>query len=183
MPRATVNIRVKGPHEIRLSEDGIRKRRRGEILHLALSFVKTTEDIPKLSTYVKRALVLLGEKYSSWDLEVELVCPLKEVLLLPEAELFFSPKAREIFRERSILLPGKEGSGKQVFRPDRMVLFEDRVVVVDFKSEVPASASLHDEYRNQVKNYVQLAQSLFGLPAEGYLLFIAGPKVKKVYGS
>jgi len=181
MPRASINIRVKGAHEIRLSEEGFRRRRRGEILHLALSFVKTAEDLPRLTTYVKKALVLLGEKFSSWDLTAEFVRPLEHLFSLPEARIFFTPAAKEIFRERSILLPWKEANGKQVLRPDRMVLFEDRVVVVDFKSELSTSADVHDEYREQVKNYAQIAERLFGLPAEGYLLFILTPKVEKVY--
>ena len=181
MPRASINIRVKGAHEIRLSEEGFRRRRRGEILHLALSFVKTAEDLPRLSTYVKQALVLLGEKFSSWNLTAEFVHPLEKLFSLPQARLFFSQAAKEIFRERSILLPWKEGNGKQVLRPDRMVLFKDRVVVVDFKSELPSSADVHGEYRKQVKTYAQIAEHLFGLPAEGYLLFILTPKVEKVY--
>lgn len=180
MPRATVNVRVKGPFRLEPYEDSLRKRRRGEILHLALSFVKTREDLPRLGTFVKRALVLLGEKYAAWNLKEDLIRPLEEVLSHDEAELFFSPAAKEIFCERSIIPPAREGK-REVFRPDRMVLFEDRVVVVDFKSEEPAPSLLED-YRAQVKNYAGLARELFGLPAEGYLLFLAGPRVEKVFG-
>lgn len=180
MPRATVNVKVKGPLGLGPYEDSLRKRRRGEILHLALSFVKTREDLPRLGTFVKRALALLGEKYSAWNLEEDLIRPLEEVLSHDGTELFFSPEAKEVFCERSILLPAKEGK-REVFRPDRMIVFEDRVVVVDFKSEEPAPSLLED-YRAQVKNYAELARELFGPPAEGYLLFLAGPRVEKVFG-
>ena len=176
MLRAKPELKIRGAHEIRFSKDGFRKRRRGEVLHLALSYVRTVEDILLLNTYVRRALALLGEKPSFWNLEEDFVKPLERLFSLEKTQLLFSPEAKGVYCERSILMP----QSKQVLRPDRMVLFEDQVLVVDFKSEEPSSEEIYEEYCQQVKNYTEVAGSLFRLPARGYLLFVLTPKVEEI---
>ena len=180
MPRANINVRIKNSSEVHVSEERFRARRRGEILHLALSFVRSVDDVSHLNTHVIQAMAIMGEKPSRWNLENDFIRPLKRVFSLPEVEKLFSPKAKEVLNERSILLPSKGDDGGRVLRPDRMVLFDDRVLVVDFKSEIPGDAGAYDEYRRQVKAYTKVVRLLFSLPAEGYLLFIVTPKAEKV---
>ncbi|MCX7822733.1 MAG: hypothetical protein N2260_04725 [Syntrophobacterales bacterium] len=174
MSHPIIRTRVGWPYSIELTGEWLRKRRRGEIFHLALSFINTREDKDKLEIYIKRALAMLGERSSCWKIKEDLLLPLERIFLLPEAEFIFSPEALQVFREKDILYRVR------TFRPDRMVLFDDRVVVVDFKSEFPNADKIYREYRGRIKVYSRLAKSIFHRPSEGYLLFIEESKVERV---
>ena len=179
MPHKRVELMFRGAYELRLSPEGRRKRRQGEIFHLALSFVRDERDRPHLPLFVRRALALLGEKAPPAEQE-RLGQHLEAIFDLPEAKLFFSPQAQEVFNERDILLPWSEGNKKQVLRPDRVVLFKDRAVVIDFKSETELSEEIRAQYHAQVRHYARLVKRLFSRPTEGYLLFVLGPRAERV---
>ncbi len=177
MPRAT--IRIRSSDNIEINVESIRRRRRGEILHLALSCIKSLEETTSLETIVLKALSSFGEKPYFWDIENDFLRPLQRVFKLPEVQKFFSPDAKEIYRERCILAVDGKGSF-QVFRPDRIIVFDDQVIVVDFKSEIPSSIEIHNKYRDQIARYVRIVSKIFSLPTQGYLLFLLVPQVEKV---
>ncbi len=177
MPRAT--IRIRSSDDLGINIESIRKRRKGEVLHLALSCIKTLEETKFLEKVVLKALSFFGEKPHFWDIENDFIKPLQKVFKLPQVQKFFSPEVKEIYRERSILALNEKGVF-QVFRPDRIIVFDDQVIVVDFKSERPFSSEILNKYRNQMARYVTIVSKIFNLPTEGYLLFLLVPQVEKV---
>jgi ATP-dependent exoDNAse (exonuclease V) beta subunit len=84
-----------------------------------------------------------------------------------------------VYCERPILI-SSDGEERTAIR-DRLVVMDEKVVVVDYKSHHPAEKVL-EEYKKQVEFYTEIAKKLFGKElAEGYLLFLLpSPKVEKV---
>lgn len=180
MHRDKIRVRVRSNYEFKsLIQEGYNKCLKGEIWHLALSFVRDKKDIDKIELFIKKALSLLGERVEKWDIKNNLVTPLKKVFNLKEVDLFFSPHSQQILCEKNIIVPDDKGGFKE-YRPDRVVVFEDKIVVVDFKSEKPSDKNIYNKYVSQVKGYVEELKKLFNAPVEGYLLFISNPKVEKV---
>ncbi len=62
------------------------------------------------------------------------------------------------------------------FRIDRLIEFEDRLVILDFKLTIPKIGNLkRDLYRTQIQNYIQeLARIRPDKPIEGYLVSSEG---------
>ena len=52
-------------------------------------------------------------------------------------------------------------------RPDRVMMDEQKIVVVDFKFGTP-----HAEHQQQVHDYIQLLSEMHPQPIEGYLWYI-----------
>ncbi|SDD60080.1 ATP-dependent exoDNAse (exonuclease V) beta subunit (contains helicase and exonuclease domains) [Algoriphagus faecimaris] len=83
---------------------------------------------------------------------------------------WFDPEQLSL-NEQGILLPG----GKQK-RPDRILLHQEEVVVVDFKT-----GEEQDRYAKQVKEYMELVHSLTQKPCKGYLCYLETGKIKEVH--
>ncbi len=172
MHRRRVELKIRGAAP---SESGITKRIKGNILHRALSFIKSREDLDKIEMLVKKAILLEGENPKAWDIQ-ELAQHLKKAVEMDEVEPFFDPEA-EAYCETPIILPGdSEGAGGKMV-PDRLLVTRDKVVVLDYKSGEP-----NKEYHAQVRRYAEAAKSAFGKEeAEGYLLFLLPePKIERV---
>ncbi len=172
-----VKLRIRGSTP---STHRISKRVRGNILHRALSFVRTREDLDRIETLVKKAILLEGEKPRAWDLH-ELAQDIREAIEMEEAKPFFGPKA-EVYCETPILLPTDFEGDERMVIPDRLLISANKVLVVDYKSEEPSDAKILKRYENQVKRYAEVAKAAFGKEhAEGYLLFLTPkPKVERV---
>lgn len=161
-------------------EEEIKRRKRGEILHLTLSFVKNWEDFKKLSLFIKKALFILGEKYFNWDLEKSFIKPLEKLLSLPQLKLFFpslEEKVEVLLKERALLFKGS------TFRPDRIIVYPEKTIVVEFKTYYPGvqkDVNLLEDYRKQVKTYTEAVFQIFKKPTYGFLLFIETPKIEEV---
>ncbi len=156
----------------------LKRKKRGEILHLILSFVKTWEDFEKTSCLVKKALFILEEKPCSWNLEEDFIKPVRALTEFPQVKLFFpslSEKVEFLLRERFIFFKGS------TLRPDRIVIYPDKAVVVDFKTHwFEGQEHILEEYRNQVKTYAEAVFQIFNKPCYGFLLFIEKPKIEEV---
>ncbi len=155
-----------------------KERVRGEILHLSLSFIRDVDDISNIEDFVRRALSMMGEREDNWNVEKQFLKPLKRFFSVDDVKQFFQPEAVEVLTERNLIVP--DGGSIRVLRPDRIVVFRDRVVVVDFKSTRPFSKDVAERYRSQVAEYVNVCRSVFSLPSEGYLAFIEPPCVEPV---
>jgi len=161
------------------SEETIANRKRGDILHRALSLVRDLNDRERVGTLVKRAIILEGERPEAWNAE-ELRGELEAVLEAEWAEKVF-PNQGESLKEQAILLPEEPGVTGVTVRPDRMVRLEGKVMVVDYKSKRPSSEEVLQRYKEQVRRYLEAAKEALGAEeAEGYLLFIADNVLEKV---
>jgi len=68
----------------------------------------------------------------------------------------------QVFNEREIL-----GENAEVKRPDRLVLFNNKVVIIDYKTGKAANKD-----KKQILEYMQLASLYFQLSVEAYLVYI-----------
>lgn len=90
----------------------------------------------------------------------------------PLVKTWFQPEWR-ILTECSIL---KRQNGKlQIRRPDRVMIQDDSVVVVDFKF-----GSFKPEYEEQVREYMTLLQEMGYQHIKGYLWFVYNNNIKPV---
>ncbi len=145
-------------------KNSLEQRKRGTILHLALSMVDRKSGIDNFKKLIEKALVIKGEKPQEWNCD-----ELAKMLERAVDTFFFSDDAIEIYKEREILIP--MGKGFEVLRPDRIVFFRDKVVIVDFKISRPTQ-EVGKIYRDQVIKYTKAIKSLTNKPAKGYLLYI-----------
>ena len=76
-----------------------------------------------------------------------------------------------VFTEQGILLPG--GAVK---RPDRMILKEDKAILIDFKTG--KAKGFHE---SQLQEYMVLVRELTQKPTEGYLVYIESGEIQPVY--
>ena len=171
-----IELMFRGAYELRISREGHYRRRLGNIIHLTLSQVHYEKDLKYLPRYLERALALLGEKT---DQKEALLQRIERIFTLPKSKKFFPAWAEKVLTERDLLVPSKK-TNRLILRPDRVVLFPDHAVVVDFKSEPDPPPESREKYLQQVKSYVSVVERLFHRPTEGYLLFVLGPKVEKV---
>ncbi len=148
-------------------------RRWGVLLHTALLLLEGTNE-KAVRSAVCRAFCVLGEKRDEKKIS-EAVEEIKRVLSIKGVEVIFPQKDGQVFAERSFL--DEEGN---VLRPDRVVVYPEKVVIVDFKVRRPLSARILEEYRRQVKSYMDVVSKALGRSAEGYLLFIEEGRLERV---
>ncbi|MCS7279928.1 MAG: hypothetical protein NZ530_07750 [Thermodesulfobacteriaceae bacterium] len=177
-PFKHLKVKSNEPFNLENLTEELKRRKRGEILHLTLSLVKTWEDFEKISLLVKKAFFISGEKPFNWNLEKDFINPLKALVNLPNLRILFpssKEKLESLFRERDLLFKGL------IFRPDRIILYPYKVIVVDFKThQLEGQSNLLENYQRQVKNYTEAVFQIFQRPAQGFLLFIEEPKLEEV---
>ena len=90
-------------------------------------------------------------------------------------ELFIERPAREIRREEDFV--DEEG---RLFRMDRIVLDQDRVVVIDWKTGKEREAER--EHEAQMRNYLKILEGIYpGKSREGVIVYIDLREVKRVH--
>ncbi len=142
---------------------------KGKLLHYIFSQIKTEEDLPTVLREMHGQGVLRTEAQMH---EVESLA--RRGLDTPAVKAWFSPD-RQHFNECNVLARQADGSTK-VLRPDRVIMDEERVVVVDFKFGKP-----NEEYHRQVKEYMDYMQQMYPTKSvEGYLWYVYSNKVERV---
>ena len=76
-----------------------------------------------------------------------------------------------VFTEQGILLPG--GAVK---RPDRIILKDDRAILIDFKT-----GKAKNFHESQLREYMVLVGELTQKPTEGYLVYIESGEIQPIY--
>ncbi len=144
------------------SDDG--SRMYGTLMHDIISQIETIDDLSDA----------IEEKYLSGELELEKKEEIKQllntVLSLDEVSDWYSGKYR-VINETQVLHP-KLGFS----RPDRVMIGDDEVVVVDYKfGEIE-----HKKYQKQVQGYVKLISEMGYENVSGYLFYVNNKTVRKV---
>ena len=88
---------------------------------------------------------------------------LENALSNPEVQSWFSGEYK-LYNESTILINGDE---KKTRRPDRVMIKDNKAIVVDYKF-----ARENDEHDKQVKRYMQLLQQMGYTDVTGYLWYI-----------
>ena len=147
----------------------------GVLLHTALLFLEGTgEECVEAAVY--RAFCVLGEKRNREKLK-RAIKEVKKVLAVEGIEEIFPADKGQVLAERAFL--DEEGN---LLRPDRVVIYPHKAVVVDFKSRKPANDAVCEKYRKQVRDYIGVVSKALNKPVEGYLLFIKEGQLEKVGG-
>jgi len=170
---------LKFVRERRGSEEIVDERRKramltGEGIHLVLSKIKGVSSEEELERALKENFKILQKNPDFIDLKKELsdvLLPLVDFLKRVASKFFLVPSER-VFTEKEVL-----GSDGRVRRIDRLIVFEDRVEVVDFKW----GEKKEKEHRAQIEDYMALLSQIYqGKRVRGFLIYLDSEKVEEV---
>lgn len=142
----------------------------GQVLHGVLSEIKTAADVEGALSRLEHEGVLYDEHITSERIRTMLAKRLEDKRV---AE-WFSDKW-EIFNETTIIFKDPETGKIKERRPDRVMAKGNKAVVVDFKF-----GKHKDDYKEQVKNYMQLLESMGYTDVTGYLWYVYSNKIVEV---
>ena len=140
---------------------------RGRMLHTLFSVIETAEDIdPAIERLIFEGVIRNHEK-EKVAREVA-----TKAFSSPEIQDWYSGKWT-LFNECAIIY--KEKGVLQTRRPDRVMMKDNQVVVVDFKF-----GKENPKYNKQVKGYMQLLTKMGYKNITGYLWYVDEEKIEKV---
>jgi ATP-dependent helicase/nuclease subunit A len=145
------------------AEDQRNRLNYGRIMHEVFESIGTSDDIP----LAVNKMVLEGKITKTDRQEIEERT--FKVISDPKISDWFKPGLK-IMNEAEILTA--EGTAK---RPDRVIIRDDKVIVVDFKFGAEKK-----EYINQVNNYRQLLLDMGYPHVEGFLWYVDNNKIISV---
>jgi len=127
----------------------------GKLVHLALSWINTREDLPM----VKQRL--LEDGLCSALEAVKIIAQIENLLKLPELEACFLPQNKR-YSERTLIL-----SDGTLLRPDRVVETEQETIVIDYKT-----GKVKPSHTKQIEGYMQTLQGMGKKSLKGYLVYL-----------
>ena len=140
---------------------------RGRMLHTLFSAIETADDIdPAIERLIFEGVIRDQEKE---DTVREVV---QKAFSSPEIQDWYSGEWT-LFNECAIIY--KEKGILQTRRPDRVMMKDGQVVVVDFKF-----GKENPKYNKQVKGYMQLLTKMGYKNITGYLWYVDEEKIEKV---
>lgn len=140
------------------TENGDDNRTKGIVMHEIMSEIKVAEDIKGA---VQRAVAsgkVPSENYS-------MLCNLISKKISSVAEYHWFDGSCELMTETAIITATGES-----YRPDRVMIFGDKAVVLDYKFGNKKDSS----YQTQVANYMKLLQSMGYGDVKGFLWYNDG---------
>ena len=142
---------------------------KGKLLHYVFSQIETADDIELVTNRLAHQGVLKN------DSQVEQVRSLaRRGLRHHEVQDWLSGRYH-LFNECNILIPDPDNKGKLIKRrPDRVMISDQRIIVVDFKFGRP-----NDEYHTQVRQYMEILHSMYPeRDIEGWLWYVYSNKIE-----
>jgi ATP-dependent helicase/nuclease subunit A len=159
---------------------GLGRFRRGELIHRLLQLLP---DVPAAERPAAAARLLVHEPGLTDDQRAEMAAAALSVLTDPRFAEVFGPGSRAEVALAGIagrLPTGMAASG----RMDRIVVMQDRVLVIDFKTNRPAPARVEDAdfaYIAQLAIYRAVLSQVFpGRRIEAALVWTDGPNLMPV---
>jgi len=134
-------------------ELNIEERRRGEFIHRVIYFIEyLDEDLEfRLEEVIRQVKNELNIDYPVDTIKRELL----EFLLHEDIRPYFIPKPGRLIR-REQDFSDMEGN---LLRMDRVIIDEDRVMVIDYKTGSEKKAE--ERYISQLKNYMRILKDLY----------------------
>lgn len=127
----------------------------GQKVHLVLAEIHSEKDIPSaFADLIYKGVIEEDER----EILVELVL---QVMNHPKLQAYYKPGLM-VFNEREIM--AEDG---KVFRPDRMVVLDDRVIIIDYKTGHP-----NEKDQKQVSHYMQLLANILQKKTQGFLVYL-----------
>jgi ATP-dependent helicase/nuclease subunit A len=140
---------------------------RGKLLHQLFSDIRNREDLSPALQHLQNEGLINSQEAEEHRLFAE------KALSNPAVTDWYSGKYR-LYNECSILCPGNDGL-LQLKRPDRVMLYENDVQVVDFKFGKPSP-----KYRRQVLEYMSLLRSMGYATVQGFLWYVDENRIETV---
>lgn len=156
---------IRGDEEEEKQEQYIHQ---GQLLHRLFASIYTENDLPQAIEQLKFEGIL-----ESAEQEEKLTKLANRALSNPKVNDWYNGSWK-LYNECSIIYPDEEGN-LQTRRPDRVMMKEDKVVVVDFKFGKP-----RPEYTAQVNEYIQLLSTMGYQHISGYLWYVYTNKLEEV---
>ncbi|MBR0333495.1 MAG: UvrD-helicase domain-containing protein [Bacteroidales bacterium] len=139
---------------------------RGKLLHHLFELIHHQEDVERaVQSLINDGLIARDEKDNYLDFT-------RKALAQEEVKDWYSGDY-QLYNECSILFEDESGH-LQERRPDRVVMKEDRVVVIDFKF-----GKEQKSYRKQVQEYIHLLKKMGFDKVEGYLWYVEQGEIVK----
>ena len=135
----------------------------GKLLHECCSLIIDKDDVDPI---VER---ILQGRSDADSYRQRLLNDLQKILSDTISSTWYDGKATALC-ERELI--ASDGS---TLRPDRVIVREDCVVVVDYKTGKESR-----KHAEQVNHYKSQLQNIYNLPVEGYLLYTTVPKIVAV---
>jgi len=140
---------------------------RGKLLHQLFSVINRKEDIPMAIQNLLNDGLITTEESIDYKSFVEKALSNKDV------NDWYSEDYK-LFNECSILCPDREGN-LRLKRPDRVMLSQNGIQVVDFKFGKPSS-----KYNRQVLEYMQLLSKMGYSGIKGYLWYVDEDRIEEI---
>ena len=141
--------------------------RQGQLLHTLFSCIRTHEDIDSAVDKLRMEGII-----GSNEQEAQIRKLTQWALNHPMVKEWFSG-TWELYNECAILY--RENGTLQTRRPDRVMMKEGKVVVVDFKFGNPRR-----EYTYQVKEYMDLLAHMGYTHIQGYLWYVFNNEIEEI---
>ena len=148
-----------------IEELNLEERQRGEFIHRVLYFIDDLgESIEsELERIIRRVNDELKTDYPVLDMKKKLL----EFLSHEEISPFFQTRPGRLIKKEQDF----SGSGGNLFRMDRVVIDEDRISVIDYKTGTDKEAE--KEYVSQLKNYIRILNEIYpGKNVEGVIAYV-----------
>lgn len=140
---------------------------KGHLLHTLFSAIATMDDIePAIRQLLFEGIIGTKEQEN----EVRQITA--KAFALPEARDWYSGEWK-LFAEQTIIY--HENNVLEIRRPDRVMMKEDRVVVVDFKFGSP-----REKHKKQVGEYMDLLGRMGYENVEGYIWYVENEALEPV---
>ncbi len=140
---------------------------RGQLLHTLFSEIKTLEDIePAITKLLFEGII------ESVEEEEKIRKITQEAFNQPIVKEWFSDQWN-ILNESAILFKSKDTYQQR--RPDRVMIKNDQVVVIDFKFGQP-----HKKYNSQIKEYINLLIAMGYSNVKGYIWYVLNKQIEEI---
>lgn len=141
---------------------------RGELMHSILAQISTGEELPRLLNKMLIEGSISGEKEKNYIKSI-----IEKAIAQPVACEWFCGRYR-LFNERDILCKGFDKE-RNTFRPDRVMVGENEVIVVDYKF-----AKKSPKHIEQVEEYMKLLRMIGYINIKGYVWYVDKNEIEEV---
>lgn len=157
-------------HEFIVQEVSKREKyiEQGKLLHYVFSTIRTKDDVDKSITRLRMDGVI-----ESNEQEKEIKELTEKALSMPEVQTWFDG-SKELFNECTILFKNDAGD-LLTKRPDRVMVTDEEVIIVDFKF-----GQRREEYVHQVQEYMDLMSEMGYRNIKGYLWYVFDQTIEEI---
>lgn len=136
----------------------------GKIKHKMMSEVIVKEDVERIAKKYERMGVLTSEEKCEFIDEI-----LSQIEENPQIAEWFD-KENYVLNETAVLNPSSDG--KLNYRPDRLVIKGDKVVIVDYKFGKESNS-----YIKQMEDYIRILKEMGNFEVSGYIWYVTERRV------